>query len=1145
MIRKLRIFISSPGDVGQERLIATRVIERLQGEFAGYVELEPILWEHEPLRATSHFQEQIIPPSETDIVVCILWSRLGTRLPEQFRREDGSSFASGTEWEFEDAMRSFRERGTPDLMVYRKTAEPRASMSDEAALMQRLEQKKALDTFIDRWFGNARDTFRAAFHTFDAPDAFETVLESHLRRLIREKLPTHLSVDGEGPTPILWYKGSPFRGLEAFDPEHAPVFFGRTRAIAGIKEALTHQAARGCAFVLVLGMSGCGKSSLVRAGVLPTLLQPGIVEGIGIWRWGAFRPTDAPTDLFAALAFAFFERTALPELAEIGFDPGELAALFRESPERAIAALRMAVKRVADAVARAEGRAEPPQTRVLVIVDQMEEIFTLVDRTDLDRAGFAAALGALARSGFVWVLATMRSDFYPNCADIPELNELKKGEGQFDVLPPNVTEIGQMIRYPARAAGLRFEVRADTGEKLDETLQEAASRDPEALPLLEFTLEELFRRRTPDQLLTFAAYEQLGGPEGALARRAEEVFGAQSSEAQAALPAILRGLVTVGRSGEERIAARRVPRALLASSPERRELIDAFIAARLLVTDRDDSGEPVVRVAHEALLRHWPRLQEWLAEDIEFLQTRERVAASAQRWREEDRRREYLLPEGKPLTDALDLAEHRREDLDRSIREYIEASRHAVLAARRRNWWIGSGIAAVFGAVILGFGLFSYGQWQRSERQKTLALEAVNKLTYDVPRRLIDVPGSRPVLRALFEDNLTLLDRIADAKALSEKRVNYQYMGDMWLLFGDTDRAKTAYERSLSLAETEAKTRADDASQKALAACRQRLGDALLQQGDARTARELYGRSLEGLLALPRPDASTRRDLSVAYEKVGDAHMALGDVGNALDAYRQSLEVAQGQPARGATTARELAIGYAKLGDARLAANDLPGAGDAYRTGLKLLDSAGKGPPSPEIRRDLIAAHTRIGDVQRRTDDLSGAERSYERALSLARTLAGDRANLRAQSDLSACYASFIDLRVAQNDPKGALRACRQSLNVLEPLAEDKSNVPARRRLKTLYERLRDLLYLSNDPTGAANAQERSLLLALELTPDAGDAARRERAELYQGLGTTRSEKGDAKGAVDAFREALELYRGLAGPGGQNSLASSPSTATN
>ena len=280
--QNIKIFISSPGDVGQERLIATRVVERLQGEFAAYADLQPILWEHEPLRATAHFQEQILPPSQTDIVVCILWSRLGTRLPgDKFAREDGTEYASGTEWEFEDAVQSFLQRGTPDLMVYRKTSEAVTSLADEDALLARLQQKKALDGFIERWFGSAESTFRAAFHTFAAPDQFEELIESHLRHLIRERLPQHL-LDGGDKTPILWHKGSPFRGLEAFDVEHAPVFFGRTRAIGETKDALVSRAANGCAFLLVFGMSGSGKSSLVRAGLLPTLTQPGVVEGIGL-----------------------------------------------------------------------------------------------------------------------------------------------------------------------------------------------------------------------------------------------------------------------------------------------------------------------------------------------------------------------------------------------------------------------------------------------------------------------------------------------------------------------------------------------------------------------------------------------------------------------------------------------------------------------------------------------------------------------------------------------------------------------------------------------------------------------------------------------------------------------------------------------
>ena len=461
--KTLRIFISSPGDVGQERLIATRVVARLQGEFAGYANLEPILWEHEPLRATSHFQDQILPPSQTDIVVCILWSRLGTRLPDQFQRDDGSSYASGTEWEFEDAAKSFIERGAPDLMVYRKTSEAVTALSDEKALLDRLQQKKALDAFIDRWFGNAQDTFKAAFHSFNSPDGFEETLENHLRNLIRERLPKQISGE-DGAVPISWHKGSPYRGLEVFDVEHAPVFFGRTRSIGEIKDALVARAANGCAFLLVFGMSGSGKSSLIRAGVLPTLTQPGVAEGIGLWRWCIFRPSDGgigedgKLDIFKGLAQEIGK--ALPELEADGLDAYEFAQLLHEAPQRALSALRHALQVAAQTAAEQEQLEHAPEARLAIVIDQMEELFTL-DALDVEtRDAWVQVLAALARSGLAWIIGTMRSDFYQRCAEIPALIALKEGAGQYDVLPPTFAEIRQIIVQPTRAAGLRFQVDA-------------------------------------------------------------------------------------------------------------------------------------------------------------------------------------------------------------------------------------------------------------------------------------------------------------------------------------------------------------------------------------------------------------------------------------------------------------------------------------------------------------------------------------------------------------------------------------------------------------------------------------------------------------------------------------------------------------
>jgi ABC-type arginine transport system ATPase subunit len=499
----VRIFISSPGDVAEERSLVRRVIERLQGEFTGRALLEPIFWEHEPLRATASWHEQILSPSEADIVICILWSRLGTRQPAEITRPDGSRYHSGTEYEFEEAWRSYREQGQPDLLVYRKTRDPRVSLRDKDDLMRRLEQKEALDRFIDTWFQDREEgTLIAAYHPFDSSDDFEELVEVHLRKLLEERLPNLRR--GEEPKQKIWKEGSPFRGLKAFDFDHAEIFFGRTRATSEVLEALRVQAARARPFVLVLGMSGCGKSSLVRAGVLPLLTQPGVIEGVGLWRWAVMRPSDAGGDLFAGLATALLKEEALPELGADRTGVEELAALLRESPDAAFPLLKGGLSQAAAELARAEGLERQPEARLALVVDQLEELF-ISTPAGADREKFVEALRALVASGRVWVLATLRSDFYPRSTELPALVELKEGSGQYDLLPPTAAEIGQMIRRPARLAGLSFEEREATGARLDDTLRDAAAQNPEALPLLQFTLEELYSARSDQEELTCAA----------------------------------------------------------------------------------------------------------------------------------------------------------------------------------------------------------------------------------------------------------------------------------------------------------------------------------------------------------------------------------------------------------------------------------------------------------------------------------------------------------------------------------------------------------------------------------------------------------------------------------------------------------------
>jgi WD40 repeat protein len=668
-LRRMRIFISSPGDVAEERVLANNLVRRLADEFANRLCIEPVFWEHEPLLATGTFQSQIPPPRDCDVVVCILWSRLGTRLPADITRPDGSRYASGTEYEFEDAADGFRANGRPEMLVYRKSADAVVSLKDTKALFDRVAQKEALDSFIEKWFFNMEDgTLKSAFHSFQATAEFERLLEVHLRKLIGRRLPTDDAPTA--PQQPSWTAGSPFRGLDVFEFQHSPVFFGRTRAIGDVLNTLRTNAATGRAFVLVVGVSGGGKSSLVRAGVLPVLVQPGVIEGADLWRRAILRPSDGGGDLFRALAAAVLAPLALPELGADGTSVEQLAELLRER-RAAFPLLKGGLSQAAATLVH-EPRQQQPEARLLVVVDQLEELFTLPHVSAADRSAFFDVLSALCRSGKVWVIATLRGDFYHRAFELPELMALQEGSGLYALPLPAPAEIGQMIRQPARAAGLGFEDDLETRIPLDEVLREAACASPESLPLLEFALEELYQRRTASGLLTYNAYRELRGVEGALTQRAEAVFASLPPDVQATFPSVMRGLVRFGDG--EGVVRRQTALEIVAPTPQSRALVEAFVQARLFAADQTQAGQAVVRVTHEALLRNWSRLERWLEHDRELLIVRARVSAAAARWQGEGRRADLLLNEGRPLTEAEALAATLGTELAPEERALIAAS---------------------------------------------------------------------------------------------------------------------------------------------------------------------------------------------------------------------------------------------------------------------------------------------------------------------------------------------------------------------------------------------------------------------------------------------------------------------------------------
>lgn len=699
----IRIFFSSPGDVKMERETAKRIVDRLQSEIGGNATIDPYFWEHEAMVATKDYQENIPQMDDFDIVVCILWSRLGTPLdPDRHPRPGGGGFASGTEYEFVTAMQAHELKGTPDIFVFRNTTEPRRPSRPKEVREAVDNEIDRLDTFFDEYFQD--DTFfTRAINIYSTLGEFEEKLTIALRSYITGRIPSSPRTQKKNkPT----YHRQPYLGLAAFDYDDAPVFFGRTAQVGEIITAFQTQEMEAASssdsppkhFVLILGSSGSGKSSLARAGVMPMLSKPGVIEGANAWRIAMFKPADVPGDPILALVQALNTEHGLPELFGDGTTPKEIADLIRTQPQGGGLLLRQALNQ-ASALAltkrkeelndkldllKAEHRdadaeqlrdtidnLQPPAVRIAFLADQLEELFTS-DLSPETLDTFIGILTSLANSGRIYVLATLRSDFYPRCLEHPALISLMQGSGTYGLPSPSAADIGQMIRQPAAIAGLEFEENTASGENLDELLRDEALKDSAALPLLSYTLEQLYEQRTENDILTLEAYKNLGGLEGAIGSRAETVFTDLPSQAQGAFDPLCKQLVTLQEGGEP--TRRRASYATVTRSADSKTLVDALVSARLLTADQSPSGERIISVAHEALLRHWPRLVSWVDNNRLFLDTRTRIASRISEWTEKNKSDDYLIPRGPNLSTAESILAGHLSSLDPLEVVYIEKS---------------------------------------------------------------------------------------------------------------------------------------------------------------------------------------------------------------------------------------------------------------------------------------------------------------------------------------------------------------------------------------------------------------------------------------------------------------------------------------
>ncbi|MBM0742878.1 caspase family protein [Phormidium sp. CLA17] len=474
------------------------------------------------------------------------------------------------------------------------------------------------------------------------------------------------------PNPNLPHSGStesicPYKGLNFFDYEgdDPKYFFGRT----ALTDKLLQRVSEGN-FLVVTGASGSGKSSVVRAGLIYQLNQGLRRSGTNQWKIHILRPGTSPRrseSPLKNLARAFVnDNLSKVKRAE---ERGSIEKLLEEHGGKGLG-------RLVD---------ESSVSRVLLVVDQFEEIFSsLIDETER-RSFISCLLEAINNSAKLCLVLVMRSDFISSCMeqDYTGLAIRMEGASLETVAPMTEEELQEAIVEPAKQMGVDVEPRLIKQMKID-VADSAAS-----LPLVQYTLTELWYRsqNQGDNRLTFADYLDLGGIQQALEKRANQVYDALTSNEQQIAQRIFLQLTQPGEDTEP--TRRQVNKQSLITSPESAAIVDRvlqkLVDEKLIVTsalstkgaESESEQIPTVEVAHEALIRYWSKLRQWLYDNQDALRTRLRIEKRAQEWKESGKPLElaYLL-QGTKLAEAEEFIDTYGDDLPLQVlaQEFVRVS---------------------------------------------------------------------------------------------------------------------------------------------------------------------------------------------------------------------------------------------------------------------------------------------------------------------------------------------------------------------------------------------------------------------------------------------------------------------------------------